>query len=68
MMEEFAHAYKVIQRVLFQRHDLTPWHELFEPGHFFEVAKGWYVQVRRWVQNSSGRCFAKRHGEQERYC
>ncbi len=40
-MSEFAHAYKVIQRVLFQKHDVTPWHELFEPSHFFDVAKGW---------------------------
>ncbi|KAG1676134.1 hypothetical protein FOA52_004974 [Chlamydomonas sp. UWO 241] len=45
MMAEFSHAYKIIQRVLFQKHEVTPWVELFQPADFFDVAKGWYVVV-----------------------
>lgn len=47
MQEEFRQAYAVLKEILFERHDVTPWERLFQPQHFFEVAKGWYVQVSR---------------------
>ena len=53
MQEEFRQAYALLKQILFERHDVTPWERLFQPQHFFEVAKGWYVQVRAVNANAA---------------
>jgi hypothetical protein len=45
MLEEFRSAYSILRQVLFEPHDVTPWHLLFDAQHFFRVERGWYVQV-----------------------
>ncbi|GAX76367.1 hypothetical protein CEUSTIGMA_g3813.t1 [Chlamydomonas eustigma] len=45
MLEEFRSAYSILRHVLFEPHEVTPWHLLFDAQHFFRVEKGWYVQI-----------------------